>query len=133
MRDDKEKLEKILECIDRIKDYTREGKEAFLVDLKTQDAVVRNYQVIGEAVKDLSDELRSKTPDVDWREASRFRDKVIHHYLDIDFQIVWNAVEKTLEPFREKVYDVHQRLAYKVPDAQERHSKLEQKLREKEL
>lgn len=56
MRDDKEKLAKILECIDRIKNYTNKGKDDFCTDHKTQDAVVRNFQIIGEAVKDISEE-----------------------------------------------------------------------------
>lgn len=127
MRDDKEKLAVILESIERIQIYTKDGKEAFLSDTKTQDAVVRNYQVIGEAVKELSEALKTANGDVEWREASRFRDKMIHHYLDIDYTIVWNAVANTLEPFRQKVSDIHKRLVYKVPE--DRPSKLEEKLR----
>lgn len=55
MRDDKEKLEKILGCADRIREYTKGGEEEFLAKPLIQDAVIRNLQVIGEAIKELSD------------------------------------------------------------------------------
>jgi uncharacterized protein with HEPN domain len=91
-----------------------------------------NCEVIGQAIKDLDEELKLKNPHVEWREAGRFRDKVTHHYLDIDYRVVWDVVETDLPPLREKIYDIHQRLIYKVPDEREHSSKLEQKLRDKD-
>lgn len=60
-------LTHIVECADRIESYTAEGKEAFLTDTKTQDAVLRNLEVIAEASKRLSDEAKAVHPDIEWR------------------------------------------------------------------
>lgn len=68
MRDDDLYLEHILEAIERVLQYTSEGKEAFEADLRTQDAVIRNLQVIGEAAKRVSAEARGRWPGVPWRE-----------------------------------------------------------------
>ena len=119
MKDDKEKLEKILECIDRVMDYTRDGKDKFFENSLIQDAVVRNIQVIGDAVKELSPELKEKYKDVPWRNASRMRDQVTHRYLDVDYKIVWETVEHSLPPFRERVEDIQQRQIYRVPENRE--------------
>jgi uncharacterized protein with HEPN domain len=130
VRDDKEILGKILECIDRIRDYTKDGKDAFLSDHKTQDAVVRNFQIIGEAVKDLSSGLRDKNQDVDWAEWAKSRDKITHKYFDVDFEKVWGAVQNDIGPLRKKLEDIHKRLVYKVPGNREQPSKLVEKLKE---
>ncbi len=58
MRSDSQKLQKISDCIERILKYTAKGEKRFFADLMVQDAVIRNFQVIGEAIKDLSKELK---------------------------------------------------------------------------
>ena len=130
MRDDKEKLEKILDCIDQVKEYTRGGEDEFFKNRLIQDGVVRNFQVIGQAIKDLSVELKEKNQDVEWHKASRMRDKVSHDYLDVDYEIVWKTVEKDLSPLRDKIEDIHRRLVYKVPGDREKPSMLEMKLKD---
>jgi uncharacterized protein with HEPN domain len=132
LRDDKEKLEKILECAHRIQEYTNGGEEEFLAKSLIQDAVIRNLQVIGEAIKDLSDDLRDKNPDVEWRNASRMRDKVTHDYFEINYAIVWDTVKNHIPPFREKIEEIHQRLVYRVSENREKPSELEQKLKMKD-
>lgn len=64
----------------------------FLADEKTYDAVLRHLAIIGEAVKQLPDDVRARYPAVEWRKIARFRDLVIHHYFAIDNQIVWDIV-----------------------------------------
>ena len=66
MKDDRVYLWHIRDCIDRILDYTRDGRDAFLGDTKTQDAVIRNLEIIGEAVKNISGELKNVYPDIPW-------------------------------------------------------------------
>ncbi len=74
-------LSDIKEAISRIKKYIANlNYEEFLKDLKTQDAVVRNFEIIGEAVKTLPDDLKIKTKLIPWNKIAGIRDRLIHHY-----------------------------------------------------
>ena len=106
MTDDKTYLEHILDAIDKVKAYTVDGRVAFMEDQKTQDAVVRNFEIIGEATKRLSGELREKYPDIPWKQAARFRDVLSHDYMGIDLTIVWNVIESHLSGLRESIKTV---------------------------
>ena len=68
----------------------------FLADRKTQDAVVRNFEVIGEAAKNISSALKAKHPEIPWKSIAGLRDKLIHFYFGIDYKIVWNISKKEL-------------------------------------
>lgn len=103
MKDDLLYLRHILEAIDRIQAYTAGGPDDFRGDLKTQDAVVRNLQIIGEAAKKVSKEKRTAHPDVPWREMTGMRDRVVHDYFGVSLDIVWDVVQNHLPPLREKV------------------------------
>jgi uncharacterized protein with HEPN domain len=63
--------------------------ESFVADSKTQDAVVRNLEILGEATKNLSKELRAKYPSVPWRSMAGARDRLIHHYFGTNLDIIW--------------------------------------------
>lgn len=63
--------------------------ETFLADTKTQDAVTRNLEIVGEATKNLSEGLRTAYPDVPWKDMARVRDRLIHHYFGVNLDIVW--------------------------------------------
>ena len=90
-------LRHILDCIARIEDYVREGREAFLRDTKTQDAVIRNPEVIGQAVKDLGTEaLGARNASVPWAAVAGLRNVLAHQYLGVDIGLVWRIVEKDL-------------------------------------
>ncbi len=89
-RSDKDFLLDIQEATRRIKSYTYEMTyEEFLSDTRTQDAVIRNIEIIGEATKKLSVGLRTQYPDVPWREMSGTRDRLIHNYFGVDIEVVW--------------------------------------------
>lgn len=62
----------------------------FQADEKTQDAVIRNLEIIGEATKKLPEDIRQKYPDIDWRRIAGLRDILIHHYYQVDLEILWN-------------------------------------------
>ncbi len=90
-------LDDILEAIAKIQKYT-EGLsiEQFKDDDKTYDAVIRNFAVIGEAAKHIPPNVRKKTPDVPWRQMAGMRDKLIHEYFGVRFDVVWDTVRKRL-------------------------------------
>ena len=89
-------LSDIREALDRILGYTASGREAFLSDLMTQDAVVRNLEVIGEAT-------RASHPEVPWRDMSDMRNKVIHDYFRVDVEVVWDVVQNDLPALRAQI------------------------------
>jgi uncharacterized protein with HEPN domain len=86
-------LAQILERIDRILEYTTDGKESFFADARTQDAVIRNFEVIGEAAKRIPDEYRKNHQSIPWRELAGFRDVLIHQYEGVSIAAIWNIVE----------------------------------------
>jgi uncharacterized protein with HEPN domain len=93
-RDSKIYLEDILEATRKITAYTgSQSKAAFLEDEKTIDAVVRNLEVIGEAVKKLPEDLRAKHSAVEWKKIAGLRDILIHEYFGLDTEIVWDIVQ----------------------------------------
>jgi uncharacterized protein with HEPN domain len=81
VRDEHTHLLHAIAAIDAIQRYTVDGREAFLADGKTQDAVIRNIEIIGQGVKGISDDTRALGPDVPWWQIARMRDKLIHEYL----------------------------------------------------
>ena len=71
-----------------------------------QDATIRKLQVIGQAVKNLSDTSKSRQPHIPWKQIAGLRDKVIHDYFGVDLEIVWAVVEKDLPTLRRAVDDL---------------------------
>lgn len=96
-------LAHILEAIAAIESFTTEGRGAFLADLKTQSAVVRQIEIIGEAVKKLSPELVAAETAVPWRLIAGTRDRLIHAYFKVDLEAVWSMVEQDLAPLKTNV------------------------------
>jgi uncharacterized protein with HEPN domain len=103
-RGDKEFLLDIIEAIKRIEMYTKElSYPVFLEKMETQDTVVRNFEIIGEAVKNVSKTLKAKYNNIQWKEIAGMRDKVIHFYFGVNWDIVWGALKDSLPPFKEKI------------------------------
>ena len=99
----------IYECIARINEYSQDGKEAFFRDRKTQDAVIRNLEVIGQAVKDIGvGELETTEPRVPWAQVAGARNILAHHYLGVDLKLVWIIVERDLPALKEKIAAIAQ-------------------------
>ncbi len=105
-RQDQLYLEDIREAIQRVLSYVQGMTYAqFLVDVKTQDAVVRNIEILGEAAKNLSAESKARYPMVPWSALARTRDKLIHHYFGINLDVVWNIIEKDLPILLDQLKD----------------------------
>ena len=87
-------LDDLLQQIVAVESFTADGRSAFVSDLRTQYAVIRAYELIGEIVKRLPSELLSASPHIPWKRIAGFRDFLIHRYDDVDLAIVWGAVEQ---------------------------------------
>jgi uncharacterized protein with HEPN domain len=99
-------LAHIMECIQKIERFTEGGKERFLQDELIQDAVLRNFEVIGEAAKRLDDVYRANHPEIPWRAIAGLRDVLIHQYEEVDLAKVWAIVEKDLPSLRQSIADL---------------------------
>ena len=94
----------IQEAIQRILEYTAGMDwERFIIDYKTQDAVVRNLEIIGEAAKNISDDLRQQYPEIPWKDMAGTRDRLMHHYFGVNQEIVWQIVREDLPTLVEKI------------------------------
>jgi uncharacterized protein with HEPN domain len=97
-RDSEVYLDDIKDAIERIREYCADiDLDAFRWDRKTQDAVIRNLEIIGEAAKSIPDKIRAKTPEIDWRRFAAFRNILIHQYFGVDIEIVWNIATTKLD------------------------------------
>ena len=90
-------VEDILESCYKIIEYTKGVSfEEFVVDSKTIDAVIRNFEIIGEAANRLPEEFKDLHQDIDWFRIRGFRNRIIHDYFGIDYSIVWQIKETYL-------------------------------------
>ena len=97
MKDDRIYVEHILQSIERIQsNISGKDHEAFLNESITQDAVVRQLEIIGEATKRISKELWKNNPDLPWDDMAGMRDVLIHDYIDVDLNIVWKTASESI-------------------------------------
>lgn len=102
MKDERVYLSNIRECITRIEEYTRGGKDEFMKTFMIQDGVIRNFEIIGEATKRLSPELRNTYSDVPWQQMAGLRDVLIHDYLKVNLNLVWQIIEQDLAKLKQQ-------------------------------
>lgn len=103
-RADSDFLRDVRQALRRIKTYTDATTyDQFLADTKTQDAVVRNLEIIGEAVKSLSANLRAKYPEVPWKGMAGLRDRLIHGYFGVNLDIVWDIIADELPTLESQI------------------------------
>lgn len=97
---DKVYLTHMLECIARISEYVGHDEMLFRSSRLIQDAVVRNLQTLAESSQRLSDAARDTEPAVPWRAISGFRNILVHDYLGIDVDVIWQVVIRELPPLQ---------------------------------
>ena len=103
-KEDSVYLRHILDAVSRIEEYTKgiEYKD-FMEKHLIQDGVIRQIEIIGEATKRLSDKTRDKYPNVPWKDMTGMRDKLIHDYLGVDIDAVWDTVKEDIPILKNKL------------------------------
>jgi uncharacterized protein with HEPN domain len=96
VKDDRVYLQHIQDDLNDIANYCGSDREEFFNDRMRQDATLRKLEVIGQAVKNLSERTKSRQPDIPWKQIAGMRDKVIHDYFGVNLEIVWAVVQKEL-------------------------------------
>jgi len=92
----------ISDAVERILLYTSEMTyREFILDVKTQDAIIRNLEILGEAVKNLPPPFTEQYPEIPWRFIAGMRDKLIHHYFGVSLAIVWETAQSDIPRLRE--------------------------------
>jgi uncharacterized protein with HEPN domain len=97
----------ILEAIEKLELIaSTTTKEEFLEDWLKQDAVLKNFIVIGEAIAQIDEEIKQKFPDVDWRGAKSMRNFIVHEYFSVDNSFVWETIFETMPDFKIQISDI---------------------------
>lgn len=97
-RDPQFLLTDILEAVGKIKRYTAGlTYDTFIEDSKTLDAVIRNFEIIGEAANKLPDDFKDKYLAIDWFRIIGFRNRIVHDYMGVDYKIVWTIIQNDID------------------------------------
>ncbi len=100
MKDERIFLGHIRDAIRDLDEYASVGREAFMTDRMRQDAVIRKLEIVGEAVKQVSDATRQRRPEIPCKQIAGMRDRLTHAYFGVDLGLVWRVVERDLRPLQ---------------------------------
>ena len=103
MKEDAVYLRHILDAIAKIEEYTAVGHDRFMNESHWQDATIRQLEIVGEATKQLSQDLRDRYPEVPWRRIAGLRDVLIHKYMGVDLDAVWEIAAQNVPVLKSRV------------------------------
>jgi len=103
MKDDTVYLRHIQDCIRRIEENVAGGRDRFLESHTLQDAVLRNLQTMAESAQRVSEDLKATHPEVEWRRIAAFRNVLVHDYLGIDIERVWEITQRDVPPLKRAI------------------------------
>lgn len=104
-------LEHILESINLIDEYTKGKKEKeFLNSKQLQDAVIRRIEIIGEAIKNIPEDIKEKFKDIPWRNIIGMRDLLIHQYFGVDLDLTWRVIKENIPELKKQILLVKENL-----------------------
>ena len=110
-KDDLVFIKHILDSIDAIKEFSKNiSKEELISNRLKQSAIVREIEIIGEAVKNISENLKNKNRKIEWKEITGTRDKMIHHYFGVDLNIIWEIIRKDLPILEKQILSIKKKL-----------------------
>lgn len=110
-RDIKVYIEDILESISRIEEYVKDLDEAeFYGNSEKQDAVLRRLEIIGEAVKNIPQDIRDKYPEIPWKQIAGMRDIVIHEYFGVNLGRIWKVIQVDMKDLKNKINMIKQEI-----------------------
>jgi len=97
-------IEYILDSINAIKEFSKDFNKEKLISIRlNQSAIIREIEIIGEAVKNISENLKEKHHEIEWKDIAGTRDKMIHRYFGVDIDIIWNIIKRDLPDFERKI------------------------------
>lgn len=106
-KDPKVFLEHILESIELIENYTENKTISnFIKSVQLQDSIIRRIEIIGEAVKNVPDDVKNKYPEVPWKKIAGMRDVLIHEYFGIDLELTWEVVQKDIPDLKSEILKI---------------------------
>ena len=106
-RDYKLFIRDVLDCINKIEEFVGNMNfDEFVKDDKTSSAVIRKLEIIGEATKNIPRDVRQRYKTLPWSDVARMRDKIIHFYFGVDYDIVWKVIKERLPDIKLKIIQI---------------------------
>ncbi len=111
MRDHRLYLKDILSAMGSIEDFVgRMSFEEFCSDDKTSSAVIQKFEIIGEATKNIPNNIRQQYPTIPWKEMAGMRDRLIHFYFGVDYKLVWKTIKERLPQVKPEIQHIYENL-----------------------
>ncbi len=111
-KDDLVFINHILESVNAIENFSKNiSKERLISNRLKQSAIVREIEIIGEAVKNISESLKNKHQEIEWKDIVATRDKMIHHYFGVDLNIIWSIIKKDIPVLKKQIEKIKKELS----------------------